>query len=187
MACSDRPCHHPAGLDCALGWRRHRAYQARSLHPGRRLYLIGSRGHEAGLAVIRAAGVAVTARPGSGAGCNGDRVRSVHVETRSLIVADRYRADRDRRIRAAERAERGKWSRRWYRGGGHTGMTRDPVRPDSSQLVSGLPWPDGSSHSRRERVSRARADTPGAARGSPCHGDLPHSCSSCGRRGLAAT
>src|SRR5216683_4967686 len=54
MACSDHPCHHPAGLDCALGWRRHRAYQARSLHPGRRLYLIGSRGHEpgSGLAVV---------------------------------------------------------------------------------------------------------------------------------------
>ena len=54
MACSDRPWHHPAGLDCALGWWRRRAYQARSLHPGSRLYLIGSRGREGrpGIAVV---------------------------------------------------------------------------------------------------------------------------------------
>jgi hypothetical protein len=102
MACSDRPCHHPAGLDCALGWRRHRAYQARPLHPGRRLYLIGSRGHEAGsgsqLSPGRqssgAAGATVTARPGSGAGYNGDTVRSGHAETRSLILTDPHGADR---------------------------------------------------------------------------------------------
>jgi hypothetical protein len=47
-----------------------------------------------GLAVIRAVGAIVTAGPGSGAGDDGGRVRSGHVETRSLIVTHPYGADR---------------------------------------------------------------------------------------------
>src|SRR5258708_11673599 len=45
MACSDRPCHHPAGLDSAFGRRRSPGSQARSLQARRRLYLIGSGSH----------------------------------------------------------------------------------------------------------------------------------------------
>jgi len=41
-----------------------------------------------------AAGATVTGRPGSGAGYNRDRVRSGHVETRSLTVTDPYGAYR---------------------------------------------------------------------------------------------